>query len=176
MCSQLKNTLQISIAEIKSIQSLLRKMFPSLPMEYIEDVVSNKYLLMLEKGYDMSSGNLFSLSRFGLYKEMKKSDKLTTYSASYAEVKKEMGEDRYIRLKDGTVEEILEAARDSNKIPKRDLDIFISTSVNGVPVHEVAIAHNLALSPTYRIIKRVKEKIRLIASEIVLEKDAIPTH
>ena len=151
-------------------------MFPALPSEYIEDVVSDKYLLMLERGYDMTAGNLFSLSRFGLYKEMKKSDKLSTYSASYADVKEEMGEDRYIRLKDGTVEEVLEVAKKSSKIPKRDLEIFISTSVNGVPVHEVAVAYNLALSPTYRIIKRVKEKIRLIASEIVLEKDAIPTH
>ena len=156
--------MDITEQEIKSVVTALRGMFPTLPKEYVEDAVSDKLLLMLEKGYKMNAGNLFTLSKFGLFKEIKKTGKYCSYTSSHAELKAEMDEDKYLPIKDGTVDSVIEHARKLTDISERDMNIFIEATISKVPVYEVAEKEGLAVSPTYRIIKRVKKKVQEVAS------------
>lgn len=158
--------MQIKEEEIKSVIGILSKMFPNIPRENVEDAVSDKLLMMLEKDYTMTSGNLFALSKFALFKEVKRVDKLSTYNAEYAEVKAEKDVDRYLVLKDGTVEKIMGYIQTHTSVSERDLRIFTEAVLNRTPVHEIAENENLAVSPTYRIIKRVKKKVQKVADII----------
>ena len=155
--------LEIKEEDIKSVIGLLQRMFPTLPHEYIEDAVSDKLLMMLEKNYKMNAGNLFALSKFALYKEIKKGEKVVSYDHKHALTKEEKDKDKYISLKDGSVDEIIRLTAKHMNVSERDMRIFTEATISRTPVHEIAKQENLAVSPTYRIIKRVKAKVQKVA-------------
>ena len=113
--SYLTSRTMITEQEIKSVHEALKKVFPTTPSEVIEDVMGDQTLFMIEKGYKMSAGNLFTLSRYRMYKEIKKMAKVASYDSSHANAKIEFDSDRYERLKDGTADMLVDMVEDSER-------------------------------------------------------------
>lgn len=153
---------EITETEIQSVKDLLQKMFCALPTEVIEDAVGDTMLYMLssQRGYKITSGNLFALSKFKLYKEKQKVSTIATFEPNQENILEEADYDTSTIVKEGTLENLIESVANRKDVIPRDIDIFKRAVISGEPVKEIAENENLALSPTYRIIKRVKKKIR----------------
>lgn len=153
---------EITEPEIQSVKDLLQKMFCALPMEVIEDAVGDTMLYMLtsHRGYKITSGNLFALSKFKLYKEKQKVSTISTFEPNQEDILEDASFDTSTLVKEGTLDYLIESVANRKDVLPRDIDIFKRAVVSGEPVKEIANKENLALSPTYRIIKRVKKKIR----------------
>jgi len=155
----------ITEKEIKSVISALSSAFSYTPIEIIEDVVGDQLLFMLEKDYKMTAGNLYTLSRFKLYKEIKHpKNNMEEIDCEHLEVWEGFLEDRYLPIKDGTVDEVMRLVEEYEVLSERDLRIFTKVIINREPVCDVAEEEGLAVSPTYRIIKRAKLRVQKISA------------
>ena len=155
----------ITEEEIKSVTSALAKTFSYTPHEMIQDVVGDQLLFMLEKDYKMSAGNLYTLARFKLYKEVKHpNNQMEEIGCSHLEDWEDYMEDRYLPLKDGSVEKVMEMVKEYEVLTERDLRIFTRAVINREPVCQIAADEDLAVSPTYRIIKRAKLRVQKISA------------
>lgn len=146
----------ITKEELESVGGLLTRAFPRVPSQVIEDAMGDMVLYMLESGYKMSAGNLCVLSKFRLIKEMKRTDKVCTFTTDHIKALEEQNYDKYSPIKDGTVDALFDIVTSSKEVSERDMRIFRKAVIEREPVKDIADTENLAVSPTYRIIKKVK--------------------